>query len=118
MVGKRLNARFYRTAVGNEPVRDWLMELSRDDRRIVGFDIGLVEDGWPIGMPICRPLGGGLWEVRSDHSGGRIARVIFTIEGSLLLLLHAFEKKSQKTPKSDLETAAARLADYRRRSKR
>ena len=70
MAGKVLDARFYRTAAGNEPVRDWLKGLSPADRRVVGYDIGLVEDGWPVGMPVCRSLGGGLWEVRSDISDG------------------------------------------------
>jgi len=59
MAGKVLDARFYRTAAGNEPVRDWLKGLSPADRRVVGYDIGLVEDGWPVGMPACRSLGGG-----------------------------------------------------------
>ena len=117
MAGAVLNARFYRTAAGNEPVRDWLKRLSRGDRRVIGHDIGLVEDGWPIGMPVCRSLGGGLWEVRSDISDGRIARVIFLIRASEMVLLHGFIKKSRKTPKADLETAARRLADFKARLK-
>ncbi len=115
MAGKVLDARFYRTAAGNEPVRDWLKGLSPADRRVVGYDIGLVEDGWPVGMPVCRSLGGGLWEVRSEISDGRIARLIFLIRRSDMLLLHGFIKKSQQTPKADLETAARRLADFKTR---
>ncbi|HEX6842914.1 MAG TPA: type II toxin-antitoxin system RelE/ParE family toxin [Stellaceae bacterium] len=117
MAGAVLNARFYRTAAGNEPVRDWLKGLSRDDRRTIGHDIGLVEDGWPVGMPVCRSLGGGLWEVRSDISDGRIARVIFLIRASHMVLLHGFIKKSQKTPEAELKTAARRLADFTARLK-
>ena len=108
MAGAVLNARFYRTAAGNEPVRDWLKGLSRDDRRTIGHDIGLVEDGWPVGMPVCRSLSGGLWEVRSDISDGRTARVIFLIRASHMVLLHGFIKKTQKTPPRDLEIAVAR----------
>jgi hypothetical protein len=69
----------YRLHGGSEPVRDWLKSLPRDDRRIVGVDIATVEFGWPIGMPLCRPLGGGLWEVRSKLTQNRIGRVIFCV---------------------------------------
>jgi phage-related protein len=92
-------------------VREWLLERSKDDRRVVGKDIQKVEFGWPIGMPYCRPLGRGLWEVRSDLSGGRIARVIFCIAGGEMVLLHGFEKKSQKTPTQDIELALRRKKD-------
>ena len=115
MIGKRLNARFYATAAGREPVREWLLRISPEDRRTVGYDIGKIEDGWPLGMPLARSLGVGLWEVRSDLSGGRIARVIFIAEAGVMILLHGFEKKSQKTPQGELEIARKRLADFRRR---
>jgi phage-related protein len=115
MAGAVLNARFYRTASGNEPVREWLKSLSAGDRRIVGYDIGLVEDGWPVGMPVCRSLGRSLWEVRCTITDNRIARVIFTIDGATMLLLHGFIKKSQKTPKGELDTSMARLKDARAR---
>jgi len=79
-----------------------------NDRRVIGKDIQKVEFGWPIGMPYCRPLGHGLWEVRSDLSGGRIARVLFCIVRGEMVLLHGFEKKSQKTPARDIELALKR----------
>jgi phage-related protein len=105
---KKIIARFYATAGGRRPVREWLLDLSRDDRRILGRDVQKVEFGWPIGMPYCRPLGRGLWEVRSDLTGGRIARVIFCIVTGEMILLHGFEKKSQKTPARDIELAFKR----------
>ena len=105
---KKIAARFYQTGTGRRPVRDWLLELSKDDRRIVGKDIQKVEFGWPIGMPYCRPLDHGLWEVRSNLPGGRIIRVIFTITGGEMILLHGFEKKSQKTPNLDINLALRR----------
>ena len=105
---KRLPAAFYRTERGGEPVRDWLKALSNADRRILGFDIGMVEFGWPVGMPLCRSLGEGLWEVRSTLTGNRIARTIFCVEDSQMVLLHAFVKKTQRTPKQDLDLARAR----------
>lgn len=105
---KKITARFYLTAMGGKPVRDWLLELSRDDRRIVGKDIQKVEFGWPIGMPYCRSVQHGLWEVRSNLPGGRIARVIFCIVGGEMVLLHGFEKKTQKTPTHDIGLALKR----------
>ncbi|MFN0314617.1 MAG: type II toxin-antitoxin system RelE/ParE family toxin, partial [Burkholderiales bacterium] len=72
---KRVVARFYLTATGANPVRDWLKRLPLADRKQVGHDIRDVEFGWPIGMPLCRSLGAGLWEVRSSLPSQRIARV-------------------------------------------
>ncbi len=74
---KKILARFYQTINGNEPVREWLLKLDEEDRKIIGKDIQKVEFGWPIGMPYCRPLGNRLYEVRSDISNQLIARVIF-----------------------------------------
>jgi phage-related protein len=105
---KRLTGRFYATARDRKPVREWLLELSREDRRIIGRDIQKIEFGWPIGMPYCRPLRDGLWEVRSNLSGGRIARVIFCIIGNEMVLLHGFMKKTQKTSAEDLRLARER----------
>ncbi|CAN7371514.1 type II toxin-antitoxin system RelE/ParE family toxin [Rhizobium sp. LjRoot254] len=95
---KKLRARFYETASGRKPVREWLLEIDQEDRRTVGHDVQTVEFGWPIGMPVCRPLGDGLWEVRSDLTNGTIGRVIFCIIAGEMVLLHGFVKKTQKTP--------------------
>jgi phage-related protein len=108
---KKIRAVFYRAANGTEPVRDWLRELPIQDRKAIGQDIALVEYGWPIGMPTCRPLGAGLFEVRSDLAGGRIARVLFCSMEGQLVLLHGFIKKTQKTPQSDLALARSRQKD-------
>jgi len=105
---KKLPAVFYRSPNGTEPVREWLKNLRQDDRRSIGHDVGCAEVGWPVGMPLCRSLGGGLWEVRSNLVHGRIARVIFCVHDGRMVLLHGFEKKTQKTPKPDLETARKR----------
>lgn len=105
---KRLPARFYRLDSGREPVREWLKGLAHEDRKIIGEDIKDVEFSWPIGMPLVRSLGDELWEVRSGLIGGRIARVIFTVEHGSMVLLHGFVKKTQKTPKRDLDLALQR----------
>lgn len=108
---KRLPAFFYALPSGREPVREWLKELSFEDRKIVGEDIKDVEFAWPIGMPLCRPLSRGIWEVRSNLTQGRIARVLFCEHEGRMILLHAFIKKSQKTPAPDLELAIKRMKD-------
>jgi phage-related protein len=104
---KKLVARFYATGSGRRAVREWLLSLTDEDRRIIGKDIQKVEFGWPIGMPCCRSLGSGLWEVRSDLPNG-IARTMFIIVGGEMVLLPGFIKKSQKTPAVDIELALKR----------
>lgn len=103
-----LEVRFFRTSAGNEPVRDWLRALEREDRRAIGEDIKTAQFGWPIGMPLIRKLEKGLWEVRTTLEDG-IARVMFTVYDTRMILLHGFIKKSQKTPKNELDTARKRL---------
>ncbi|MEZ4270734.1 MAG: type II toxin-antitoxin system RelE/ParE family toxin [Myxococcota bacterium] len=85
-------------------MREWLKELSKKDRVLIGIDLKSVEFGWPIGMPTCRPMGQGLFEVRTNLPG-RIARVLFCVEKGRMFLLHGFIKKSRKCPKADLELA-------------
>lgn len=112
---KRVPAIFYRTEAGNEPVRDWLKALDREDRRQVGEDIKLTEYGWPIGMPICRPMGDGLHETRSRLSGNRLARVLFYIDvRQRMVLLHAFIKKSRNTPLEDRRLAKSNKRNHER----
>jgi phage-related protein len=102
---------FYRTAGGSEPVREWLKELPAADRRCIGQDLANVQFGWPVGMPVCRALGEGLWEVRSNLPSQRIARVLFVFHEGRIGVVHGFIKKSQKTPRQDLELARKRIAE-------
>jgi len=112
-MSKRITVAFYRTPAGNEPVREWLKSLEAEDRLTVGTDIKTVEFGWPIGMPVSRALGGGLYEVRSNISSGRIARVIFAIVDSYMVLLNGFIKKTQKTPKEEIDLSLKRLKEIK-----
>ena len=109
-----LTVNFYRTDAGNEPVRDRLKELPRDDKRIIGEDIKTAQLGWPLGMPLIRKRDKNLWEVRSSLPDG-IARVLFTVDENRMILLHGFIKKSNKTPQNELKTATARLGNYWRK---
>ncbi len=108
MSAKRVPASFYKTEGNNEPVREWLKQLEPLERKTVGTDIKTVEYGWPIGMPTCRPMGKGLYEVRSNLPNGKIARVLFCIFENRMILLHGFIKKTQKTPKKELDLALKR----------
>ena len=106
--GPILDVVFYKTEAGNEPVRGWLKSLPREDRKNIGEDIKTAQHGWPLGMPLIRKMERGLWEVRSNISTG-IARVLFTVKDAMMILLHGFVKKSQKTPPNELDTARRRL---------
>ena len=105
---KRLPAHFHRLDSGREPVREWLKDLEPGDRRAIGEDIKDVEFSWPIGMPLVRPLGRELWEVRTNLPRGRIARVLFCVEQGRMVLLHGFIKKTEKTPQREIELALKR----------
>ena len=108
----KLRVVFFRTESGNEPVREWLVGLGEDERRI-NADISVVAERWPIVLrtSLVKKLRGegNLWEIRSRISDGkRIARVLFTIDSGEIILLHGFIKKSQKTPLKDLRLARKR----------
>ncbi|MEN8237269.1 MAG: type II toxin-antitoxin system RelE/ParE family toxin [Pseudomonadota bacterium] len=105
---KQIEVRFFSQKSGVEPVRDWLITLDKEDRKRVGVDLKTAEFGWPIGMPVCRPLGKSIYEVRSSLTQGRIARVLFCITGSHMVLLHAFIKKTKKTPAHEIDLALKR----------
>ncbi|HSZ58743.1 MAG TPA: type II toxin-antitoxin system RelE/ParE family toxin [Tepidisphaeraceae bacterium] len=104
---RKLDAVFFKTEQGNEPVREWLLSLAKDERKVIGDDVLKVQYCWPIGKPLVDSLGNGLWEVRS-RVGERLARVIFCVEGQTMVLLHGFVKKTRKTPRHELDLAMKR----------
>lgn len=103
-----LHVIFFHNPSGREPVREWLKELDKADRAVIGEDIKLVQFRWPLGMPLVRKLEADLWEVRSHLRDGRIARVFFTVHRTQMVLLHGFIKKSQKTPSDEMALAQGR----------
>lgn len=109
-----LDIRFYATELGAEPVREWLKLLPAIDRKVIGENMKTVQFGWPLGMPLVRNMGGGIWEVRIRLEN-RIARVLFVLDGSTMVLLHGFIKKTQATSQQDLELAKDRLKQLRKR---
>ena len=112
MTQPRIAVFFFKTDAGTEPVRDWLKELTREDRKSIGEDIKTIQFGWPMGMPLVRKLEANLWEVRTQLDR-RIARVIFTVQEDKLIMLHGFIKKSQKSSSSDLNLARQRLKQFK-----
>lgn len=103
---------FYRTRTGSEVVRDWLRVLDQRDRNAVGQDLMRIQYRWPVGMPLCRPLRDGLWEVRTSLPSSRIARVLFALSGDRIIVLHGFIKKTQKTPDLDMALARRRRREF------
>ena len=108
---KKIIFRFFEADTGAKPLREWLLSLSEDDRKLVGECLQKVEFGWPIGMPICRAMKGykGLWETRCNISDKQIARVFFCIHDGEMVGLHGIVKKTQKTPQRDIDLAVKRM---------
>jgi phage-related protein len=112
---KAINAEFYQTDVGGEPVREFLRkELTAVERTAVGKDIRTVEYGWPIGMPVCKDLKNGLLEVRTALDR-KICRILFAVYGARMVLFHGFIKKSQSTSRADMTTALDRKRNMEKR---
>jgi phage-related protein len=105
---------FYRTSGGVEPVREWLKSLDAADRNAIGQDLMRVQFRWPVGMPLCRPLGAGLWEVRTSLSSNRIARVLFFVEEGRIGVVHGFIKKTRKTPMDAITLADKRMKEMKK----
>ena len=99
---------FFSTNTGKEPVRDWLKDLDQSARHEIGRDLLRAQWRWPIGMPLCRALGKGLWEIRTDLSSNRTARVFLCHFGGKLVAVHGFLKKTRATPRSELDLARRR----------
>jgi len=68
---------------------------------------------WPVGMPLCRPMVQGSWELRRELARNRIARVLLRFNDGVLVALHAFIKKTQKTPDDELAMARKRQKELK-----
>jgi phage-related protein len=103
---------FYRTRGGGEVVRDWLRALDEKERNAIGLDLMRIQFRWPVGMPLCRPMGDGLWEIRTSLPSNRIARVMFCVTQERIVILNGFIKKTQKTPDEELALARKRKKEF------
>ncbi|GHU23525.1 hypothetical protein FACS1894172_12900 [Spirochaetia bacterium] len=108
-----LHVFFFETLSGSQPVRDFLLERPKEDRREIGSDIFKVQIGFPLGLPTVEKMDNNLWEIRSHIPDG-ICRIFFTLNQQIMVLLHGFIKKTKKTPLKEIEIAKARLEEYRR----
>jgi phage-related protein len=111
---KKIPLIFFRTAAGSEPVREWLKKLPQLERQAIGTDLMRAQWRWPVGMPLCRPLGSGLWEIRTDLPTNRTARVLLCLYREHLVALHGFIKKTRATPDEDLTVARKRRKELER----
>ena len=105
---RKISLIFFRALTGAEPVREWLKGLPEAERHAIGKDLMRAQWQWPVGMPLCRPLGNGLWEIRTDMPTKRTARVLLCYYLGHLVVLHGFIKKTRATPDSELELARRR----------
>ena len=105
---------FYGTAAGSEPVREWLRGLVESERQEIGRDLLRAQWRWPVGMPLCRPMGNGLWEIRTDLATKRTARVLLCLHREHLVALHGFIKKTRATPDEDLAITRKRQKELER----
>jgi phage-related protein len=111
---RKIPLMFFRTKTGNEPVLAWLKGLPEDERRAIGQDLLRAQWRWPVGMPLCRPMGDGLWEIRTDLPTKRTARVLLCLYRYHLVALHGFIKKTRATPDEDLDLAGRRRKELER----
>src|ERR1700692_3828790 len=104
---------FYRSSFGNEPVREWLKGLPQSECQAIGKDLLRAQWRWPLGMPLCRPMGNGLWEVRTDLPTKRTARVLRCLYRGHLVAWHGFIKKTRAAPDENLATARKRQKELK-----
>lgn len=109
---KKISVSFFQNDKGKMPVREWILGFPPDDKKIIGEDIKTAEFGWPVGMPVVKPIGDKLYEVRSSLSDGSEARILFTIYKNYMVLLHGFIKKTQKIQKRELNLARNRMKKF------
>jgi len=111
----KLEAKFFQTSSGAEPTRTFLKKLSKKDRAQVGAIIRKLQEDHQLEHPHGKNLGQGLWEIRTTTASGKV-RVFYCFAGKeFVVLLHAILKKTQKTPKKDLDLAQKRkkiVEDY------
>jgi phage-related protein len=104
---KKIALIFFRTPTGSEPVREWPKELPEEERQTIGKDLLRAQWRWPVGMPLCRAMRSGLWEIRTDLPTKRTARVLLFVYREHPVA-HRFIKKTRTTPDEDLALAPKR----------
>jgi len=109
--------RFYRSESGSCPVEEFLDSLSGKQAQKITWVLQLIEEMDIIPTQYFKKLVNtdDLWEVRVQ-AGNNIFRLLGFMEGEALVVLnHGFQKKTQKTPKKEIQVAEARKKDYLKR---
>ena len=98
----------------SRPVKEWLKGLDEAERQAIGRDLLRAQWRWPVGMPLSRPMGNGLWEIRTDLPTKRTAHALLRLYREHLVALHGFIKKTRSAPELDLATARKRQKELER----
>ena len=107
VITKSFEIRLYQEASGKVPILEWLKDFNKEDRKIIDRDIKYIQYSWPWKMPLIKSLGDGLMEIRTKLKDKQ-ARIFFILHDGAIVLLHGFIKKTQKTPKNEMEIALKR----------
>ena len=105
--------RTFTTDTGGKPVEEWIASLQPAAKAEVLILIDLLEkDGAGLREPFAKHVEGGLWELRAKGPDGIYRVIYFHWFGHTFGLLHGFTKKTQKTPRAEIETAKRRQATW------
>lgn len=113
-ITKSFDIRLYQEPSGKMPVFEWLKQFDRNEREIIDRDIKYLQYSWPWKMPLVKPLGNGLMEIRSKVQNRQI-RIFFILHEGTIILLHGFIKKTQQTPGNEMNIALKRARQIKRR---
>ena len=113
VITKFFELRLYQEASSKVPILEWLKDFNKEDRKIIDRDIKCTQYSWPWKMPLIKPLGGGLMEIRIKLKEKQV-RIFFILHDGIIVLLHGFVKKTQKTPNNEIEIALKRAKQIKR----
>ena len=105
---------FYQDSQGNIPVQDFIIEQSAKVKaKILRYIDLLQEFGLALGQPYVEKLrGSDVWELKMRHGSDYYRILYFASSERRFVLLHAFLKKAEKTPKTEIDIAQDRIFDY------
>ncbi|MCF6248585.1 MAG: type II toxin-antitoxin system RelE/ParE family toxin [Desulfobacula sp.] len=110
---------FYRSESGKSPVEEFLDNLTAKQAKKVVWVLNIVEEHINVPSKYFKKMVNtdNLWEVRINF-GSNIFRILCFFDGSeIIILTHAFQKKTQKTPRQAIKIAEKRMKDYFKRKK-
>ena len=104
---------FYQTAAGREVIKEFLNDLPDKELAKVLHEIELLElYGTELQGPHTKHIDGPIWELRTKFSSNVHRIFYFVWNNNKIILLHAFTKKTQKTPASEIRAAKRNGKDY------